>query len=171
MTPEGNSFMRHFAVLMLVLFTAVTAWPQTSNSTVRGIVRDQAQAVVPGAAVTLTNIATNGTRTTQSNESGLYVFPGINPGPYRLVVEFSGMQRFEGTLTVQVQQDADVNVAMQLAQTTTQVEVQDLTPMLKVDTIAARSCKRELRLTPAPPPPPQQPTATGGSSPSARVRE
>jgi len=43
------------------------------------------------------------------------------------------MQRFEGTLTVQVQQDADVNVAMQLAQTTTQVEVQDLTPMLKVD--------------------------------------
>src|SRR6185503_12242714 len=50
-------------------------------------------------------------RTTTSNEAGMYVFPGVTPGPYRVTVESAGMQRFEGTLTVQVQQDAVIDVA------------------------------------------------------------
>src|SRR2546422_4425920 len=123
--------MRHrsmYASLILLLLTAVTAWPQASNSTVRGTVHDPAQAVIPRATVTLTHPATNIARSTQTNEAGLYVFPGVTPGLYRLVVEFAGMQRFEGTLIVQVQQDAVVDVAMQVGQTATQVEVLDLTP-------------------------------------------
>src|SRR5215470_7853529 len=98
-------------VWFLGLLLAVTAaWPQASSTTVRGTVRDQAQAVVPKASVTLTNTATNVTRNTSTNEAGLYVFPGVFPGPYRIDVEFPGMQRFEANLTVQVQQDAEVDV-------------------------------------------------------------
>lgn len=128
--------MRHrslCALLVLLLLTAATAWPQSSNSTVRGTVHDQDRAVIPRATVTLTHPATNIVRNTQTNEAGLYVFPGVTPGLYRLVVEYAGMQRFEGTLTVQVQQDAVVDVAMQVGQTVTQVEVVDLTPALRVD--------------------------------------
>jgi hypothetical protein len=36
-------------------------------------------------------------------------------GPYRLKVELAGLQTFEGSLTVQVQQDATVDVIMQVA--------------------------------------------------------
>ena len=108
-------------------------WGQASNSTVRGTVRDQAQAVIPGATVSLSNTNTNVSRTTTSNEAGLYVFPGVTPGPYRVTVESAGMQRFEGTLTVQVQQDAVIDVALQIGQTTAQVEVADVTPLLQVD--------------------------------------
>src|SRR5258708_13387339 len=112
--------------IVLGMVFVAAAWPQASSSSVGGTVRDQGQAVVPRASVTLTNTATNVARTTPTNESGVYVFPGVFPGPYRISVEAPGMQKYEATFTVQVQQDATIDVALQVGQTTTQVEVQDV---------------------------------------------
>jgi hypothetical protein len=120
-------------LLVFALLLAPTGFPQASSSTVRGTVLDQAQAVVPGANVNLINADTNVARTTVTNQSGLYVFPGVTPGQYRLIVEARGFQKFEGSLTVQVQQDAEVDARLEVGQTTTQVEVQDVTPMVSVD--------------------------------------
>src|SRR5436190_8334094 len=116
-----------------MLALAAVAWPQASSSTVRGAVTDTAAAVIPQANVTLTNTATSVARTTVTNEAGLYVFPGVIPGDYRVTVEFTGMQKFEGALTVRLQQDAVIDVTLQVGQTTTQVDVQDVTPMVRVD--------------------------------------
>lgn len=70
---------------LLVMFaTANSALPQASTAIVRGTVRDQVQAVVPGANVVLTNTATNVSRRASTNEAGLYVFPGAFPGPCRV---------------------------------------------------------------------------------------
>jgi len=106
------------------------AWPQASSSNVRGTVTDQHQAAIPKATVTLTNTATNVARSSLTNETGGFVFPGTTPGPYRILVESPGMQSFEGNLTLQVQQDASVDVVLQVGQTVTRVEVQDVTPMV-----------------------------------------
>ena len=86
--------------------------------------------VVPHASVTLTNMATNVPRNTMTNESGVYVFPGVFPGPYRLTVESPGMRKYEANLTVQAQQDATVDVGLQVGETVTQVEVKDVTPLV-----------------------------------------
>ena len=43
------------------------------------------------------------------------------------------MQRFEGALTVQVQVDAEVDAALKVGQTTTRVEVQEVTPLVQTD--------------------------------------
>src|SRR5688572_1989131 len=91
---------------LIALFLSDVAWPQASTSTVRGSVVDPAQAIIPGAKVGLVNTATNVTRETVTNSAGLYVFPGVTPGSYRITAEFAGMQPFEGALTVQVQQDS-----------------------------------------------------------------
>ena len=127
--------MRRFGaeILLSALFVSMPAWPQASNSTVRGVVRDQAQAIIPAAKVTLVNTATSVARETETNEAGLYVFPGVTPGTYHLAVEFPGLQKFEGALTVQVQQDATVDVALRVAQAVTTVEVLDVTPVVKMD--------------------------------------
>jgi len=61
------------------------------------------------------------------------MFPGVIPGSYRILVEAAGMQKFEGALTVQVQQSAVVDVTMKIGQATTEIQVQDVTPMLQVD--------------------------------------
>ncbi|MEK7404127.1 MAG: hypothetical protein AAB225_03380 [Acidobacteriota bacterium] len=55
------------------------------------------------------------------------------PGQYRLVIESAGMQKFEGALTVQVQQSAVIDVVLKVGQTATEVQVADVTPMLTVD--------------------------------------
>src|SRR5207247_6471354 len=128
---SGNDFalrggpMRKIGTCIILgsLFLAA-AWPQASSSSVGGTVRDQGQAVVPRASVTLTNTATNVARTTLTNESGLYAFPGVFPGPCRVSVESPGMQKYEANVTIQVQQDATIDVSLQVSQTTTQVEVQ-----------------------------------------------
>ncbi|MGH9720559.1 MAG: carboxypeptidase regulatory-like domain-containing protein, partial [Bryobacteraceae bacterium] len=123
----------------LALIAAVlpsTAWPQGGNSTVRGSVRDQAQAAIPVATVTLTNANTNVARATQSNEVGIFVFPGVIPGSYRIVGEFPGMQRFEGKLTVQTAQEMTIDIVLQVAQAATSVEVLDVTPLLQSDSPA-----------------------------------
>jgi hypothetical protein len=96
-------------------------------------VRDQTSAVIPSAAVTLTSKDTNITSKTIANQTGFYLFPGLVPGPYLLTVEAVGMQKFEGALTVQVEQSAVVDVTMKVGQTTAEVSVQDVTPLVTVD--------------------------------------
>jgi len=123
--------MQKIGVCILAALSLVpAAWPQASSSNVRGTVTDQHQAAIPKANVTLTNTATNVARTTLTNEAGAFVFPGTIPGQYRILVESPGMQSFEGNLTLQVQQDASVDVVLQVGQTVTRVEVQDVTPMV-----------------------------------------
>lgn len=121
------------SILSISLLAIAPAWPQASTSVVRGSVHDATEAVIPNAAVTLTGTATNVERKTVTNGAGLFVFPGVVPGPYRVVVEVPGMQRFEGALTVQVQVDAEVNATMIVGQATTRVEVQEVTPLVQTN--------------------------------------
>src|SRR5262245_40432257 len=116
--------------LAAFLLAILPAWPQASSTTVRGSVHDPADAVVPRAVVTLTNSATGMDRKTVTNEAGLYVFPGVFPGPYRLSVMFPGMHKYEANLTAQVQQEATIDVVLQLETAMTQVEVKDVTPLV-----------------------------------------
>ncbi|MGH9662052.1 MAG: carboxypeptidase regulatory-like domain-containing protein, partial [Bryobacteraceae bacterium] len=124
---------RLFVATAAFLLLPAGALPQASSSTVRGTVYDSANAVIPKAAVTLTNTATNVVRTTSTNEAGLYGFPGAIPGSYVLSVEFPGMQKFEGALTVRLQQDAVVDAVMQVGQAAVQVEVRDVTSLVRTD--------------------------------------
>src|SRR5262245_57793274 len=120
-------------ICFLGLLLAMPGWPQASSTTVRGTVRDPAQAIVPNASVTLTNTATNVARSTTTNEAGLFVFPGVFPGPQRITVDSPGMQTYRASLVVQVQQDANVEVVLQVGQTVTQVDVKDVTPLVITD--------------------------------------
>jgi hypothetical protein len=76
---------------MVVLLSAVPAWAQTANSAlVLGTVTDAAGAVVPDAMATLTNTATNETKTATTNSVGQYVFPNVAPGTYTLKISKTG---------------------------------------------------------------------------------
>jgi hypothetical protein len=89
--------------LLLAFPFAPPASPQASTGTVSGTVRDTTGAVIPGAGIALTNVNTNVISRTTANQVGFYLFPGVLPGPYKLTVEASGMQKFEGSLQVQTQ--------------------------------------------------------------------
>src|SRR5215467_11907474 len=86
----------------------------TSSGTVSGVVTDQQGAVVPGAEVTLTDVATNATRKATSNDAGRYTFVNVSPGIYDISVSRAGFQRaVVAGQKVTVGQELTADVALQ----------------------------------------------------------
>jgi len=69
--PEGQG-------PLVVIDQALTA--QTVSTQILGLVTDPTGSVVPGATITAKRTATGDARTTQSNETGNYVFPLLGKG-------------------------------------------------------------------------------------------
>jgi len=120
-------------VLLGVFVAACSLWAQSSNGSVRGVVEDATGAVLPQANVTLANVATGVQTKTKTNEAGVFVFPAVVPGPYRIQAEFAGMGRYERTLTVRVQESANLSITLKPATTQTEVTVVDVTPVVVTD--------------------------------------
>jgi hypothetical protein len=78
---------------LFLIFTAI-AIGQTSRGTVTGLVTDSQKAAIASASVELTSASTNVTRSTQTNESGLYRFDAVDPGKYTLQVKTTGFRTY-----------------------------------------------------------------------------
>ena len=129
-------FGRGLVLAWLLILAAPPACPQSSTGSVRGTVRDQSEAVVPNADVSLTNAATNVSSKSRTNETGFYVFPAVTPGRYHLTIEAAGMQKYEATLTVQVQQSTTADAELRIGSAAVTVVVKDITPVTVTDSMS-----------------------------------
>ncbi len=77
---------------LLVVFLAVPALAQFRTS-IQGTVTDSTGAVIPGATLTLTNLATNETVVRTSNEDGVFNFNALPADHFNLVVERQGFKK------------------------------------------------------------------------------
>jgi len=94
------------------------------SATLGGRVTDQTDAVIPGAKVTVTNLATAAGREVSTNESGYYTVTLLQPGQYAVLVEADGFNAINQTgITLEVDQRAEVNFALEIGAVTEQVEV------------------------------------------------
>src|SRR5438034_4317899 len=118
----------HFSLIILVVLglTASPAFPQTGAGTVSGTVRDSAEAFVSGAKVTITNTETGISKQVVTSQEGLYSFPALPIGPYRLAVEKEGFQTWAGTLTLYVGQNVTVDATLRVGSLKDGVEVKDV---------------------------------------------
>jgi hypothetical protein len=87
--------LRALALLLGIVALALPAAAQTDNGRITGIVKDPSGAVVPGAAVTLTNDLTGDSRETVAGVGGRYSFLGLKPAPYTIKAHLSGFQTAE----------------------------------------------------------------------------
>ena len=111
--------------LLVILLGSLTVWAQSINTgTVGGTINDPSGAVVSGAKITLTDRATNESRTTSSNDVGHYFFANINPGEYDLNVSKQGFETTKSSSKVQVGLATTINLTLQVGATTTTVEVE-----------------------------------------------
>jgi outer membrane receptor protein involved in Fe transport len=91
---------------------------------ITGQVRDQTGASVAGAGVTAINIATNASRSSVTNEAGIYSFPSMPPGTYNVRVEKAGFKiASANNIALQVQQSARLDFDLQVGQVTETIEV------------------------------------------------
>src|SRR5215467_2875890 len=119
------STCRHqVACLICVVALAAPAAAQTFTGSITGTVTDPAGALVPNAALTLTNLDTNDARRQLTNESGEYTFAAVSPGRYRLALEHPGFKRVvQEPIEVRVQQFVTLDLALEVGQASQTVEV------------------------------------------------
>ena len=79
---------------VLVIGTATAGLAQQFTGGIRGTVRD-ANGVIPGVAVVVTNEATAVGRDTVTNDVGEYNFPALPPATYAIKTSLSGYKTFE----------------------------------------------------------------------------
>jgi hypothetical protein len=84
-----QAFCKNSILALLVLLAAAVGASAQSleRGAVRGFVYDSSGSAIPGAKVTLTNLATGLTRELTTNAEGGYDFEALTPGQYTLVFE------------------------------------------------------------------------------------
>jgi len=108
---------------------------QSTTGTIQGTVRDNQDAVVPGATVTVRNVDTNATRTLTSDANGFYRFLNMSGGAYEVTVELAGFSKLvRSGITLSLNQDAVVDVNIQPAGVTESVTVSADSPLLNTTT-------------------------------------
>lgn len=111
-----------FAITLLL--TALSGFAQSTQGSILGVVADSSGAVIPGAAVTLTNTDEGTVRTTTSSATGLYRFVDVKAGHYSLSVTASNFQEFSITsVTLTVRQELRLDATLTVGQVQQVVKV------------------------------------------------
>jgi hypothetical protein len=99
-----------------IVFCALIVCPLNAQTAqLYGSVKDPSQAVVSTAEVTLTNEATQISRTAKTNKDGQYSFPFLQPGKYSALVQASGFEsQSKAGIELQVDQQARWDIQLQV---------------------------------------------------------
>src|SRR5438105_2659224 len=81
------------SALILSANAGRAAGQQLAAATLRGVVTDPNGAVVAGANVKATGVATGATRETKTNGEGVYTLSNLPPGVYEISVEAQGFKK------------------------------------------------------------------------------
>ena len=120
-------YLLQAAMTIVVLACGISVHAQVTTGTVRGVVKDQTGAVVPGATVTITDPTTKTSQTAESGSGGEYQFNNLLAGTYTITVQPPSGSNFS-TLTVndvrvRLNDITDVSAVLQPGETTASVTV------------------------------------------------
>jgi trimeric autotransporter adhesin len=122
------------ALLLAALAVAANAgalFGQGFQGGVRGAVKD-AGGVIPGVEVTLTNEATNISRSTTSNEKGEYVFSNVDPGTYSVKATLAGYKTIDRkAIPVGTQQFITLDLLMEVGAIEENITVTGQSPIIE----------------------------------------
>ncbi|MBI3282420.1 MAG: carboxypeptidase regulatory-like domain-containing protein, partial [Acidobacteria bacterium] len=119
----------------LLLSCAAACLAQSTTAQITGRISDQSGALVPAAAITVANVNTGITSSTESNELGNYSVPLLPPGTYRITAQKEGFKpRTQTGVELQVNQTARVDFVMELGTLAEAVEVVAAAPLLAQQT-------------------------------------
>jgi hypothetical protein len=103
------------AALIAGLLFVAAAEAQQGSSAIRGRVTDQADAVLPGVAITVTHAESGTIRETVSGADGTYLVPGLIPGPYKVTAALEGFSRLtREELVVRVGTTLEVDLTLRV---------------------------------------------------------
>jgi hypothetical protein len=125
------TYVNRFAVgmqalsILLFLVLASSACAQVAGAgNIQGTVSDATGAVVPNAAVVITDLSTQVKHQGTTDSVGVYVFPNIEVGTYSVNVAMPGFKNYTQTnIVLEVGSSISVNVTMTVGASSEKVEV------------------------------------------------
>ncbi len=134
-----SNTLRKLLVGVSIALVAMLMLPSLSNAqsfygSIVGTVTDNTAAVVPNAAVTLTNLGTNEKRVATTDASGNYRFVNLVPAIYKVDIESANFKHFtRNPVPVTVDSTFRVDAALQVGATSETVEVTTAAPLLQTE--------------------------------------
>jgi Carboxypeptidase regulatory-like domain len=99
---------------------------------IRGTVTDTSQAVINGAAIVAIDSATGVSRSEVTNQEGIFVFPDLPIGAYRLQISRSGFQtQKRDGIVLLTGQTLDLQLSLSVGSETQSVEVTSAAPLIQ----------------------------------------
>lgn len=143
---------RVLTCLLVLGVAAAAASAQTFTGGVRGVVSD-ANGVIPGVTVTLTNEATNVARDTVTNDVGQYNFPAVPPGTYAIKTSLTGYKTSERTgQRIGTQQFLTLDLMLEVGTLQETITVTGEAPLIDTSTASTGGTldREQLEVLPAP---------------------
>jgi hypothetical protein len=130
-----TSLIRSIVGAVWLLSSAHVAWAQSAGEgAVRGYVRDEQGAAIPGVTVVAASPTVGGSREAVSDADGFYRLTNLPPGEYSLTVELPSFARFvRPGVVVRAGLNLSVDIALTVGSLSETVQVTAETPMLDVD--------------------------------------
>lgn len=124
-------------LLLFVWLFANGAFAQLETATISGEVVDPAGSRVTGAHVKLVDIDRDNTTGVATNPSGLYTFPSVRPGRYRMEVTTPGFKVVNVTgITVNVQDHLEQNFKLAVGSVSESITVEAGAPLVDTESAA-----------------------------------
>jgi len=124
-TRKIFAFRTLICLMLLILVVPGITRAQLVTAALRGAVTDPQGAAVSDAEVTITDMGTAFTRTVKASSDGVYNFPDLPLGSYRLRVSHPGFKAVEWTsIVLHVADSVVINVKLEVGPVSEQVTVE-----------------------------------------------
>ena len=140
---------RTVVITVSILLCAASARAQFDSAQISGVVKDSTNAVLPGVDVTLTNVGTKNERHAVTNEAGLYTFPNVPVGEYRITAMLSGFKPItKSGVSVNAGLNIRVDVALEVGALSETIQVQAATTLVDTSVIGRTVRAEQIAETP-----------------------
>jgi len=140
-----------FLVLMVPLTASIMLQAQVDRGGVVGTITDPTGARVPGAEVTITNVATNEGLKLSTDASGDYAAKLLRVGTYSVAVQKPGFEKTVNPgVDIGVGQVARIDLQLRVGRASESVEVTGAAPLLQTETSSLGTIETEKRISELP---------------------
>ncbi|PYR73831.1 MAG: hypothetical protein DMF86_19680, partial [Acidobacteria bacterium] len=131
--------------------TSAALAAQQQLGTIQGTITDQTHGVLPGVAITVTNLDTNISRTATSNETGVFRVPSLDPGRYKVAAELQGFKTSAQTdVVLSVGTTLGVNFTMAPGTVEEAIQVRGIAPDIQTEKADVSAVVEQKKITDLP---------------------
>src|SRR6202166_398260 len=151
MGPVRKSLCLSVVSIAALILLAIPVVAQLPTATILGEAKDSSGGVLPNVTVTITNVETGATRAVKTGDDGEYQAPELPVGRYEVRAEHPGFKTVTRKgITLEVTQQAVINLDFQVGSADQQVIVTEEAPMINTQNATLGGTVNETKMTELP---------------------